>query len=516
MLPIEEIDESVKRPIVTSICQELMGLFGLSENIPMIFKGQSPQVDYLNSEVNSNYLDGNNRWNGESYLTIEDYDEVYNEATLLSTPTTYIDNRGVFLDHDQRIFLVPSYVNKRFTVTMSLTGTEKQIERWAAAIKIRTSKGMLNKIHSVKYHYPIPLKFMQFLVDAHDRTQNVASTNEDLGTYLRRCFLPTMDVIYTAAGTSPLFVIRETQQPIQGWFDFGSGAPIKEKDNELSRYVLKFTYTFYFDVPESIQLITPLVIHNQLIPTPWLPVTPDVPEIDFIKQTGSYSQEAFNYFRYSNSANEYTYNIKPGLSIPVFDDWVGDSPLPGYVTVLRLLIRLDESNLKNVMNLSNLGEWKLNELCRRYMVDTRSRLTVPYQNVMNIMLHTGDDLLAMDGLSVDENLFVHNARDLNLRNMYHLVVTMCCNPSSLTQSARNDFKRHGCFFKYWITTLFPDAPKRYGWDLNNCSIGSDGDTMTDEEIGKVIEDLTGDNDPRKVIWPLVGFFTITSRNEKDS
>ena len=45
-LAIEEIDESVKRPVVYNVIMDLMSLFGLDENVPVIFKGQSPQAAF--------------------------------------------------------------------------------------------------------------------------------------------------------------------------------------------------------------------------------------------------------------------------------------------------------------------------------------------------------------------------------------------------------------------------------------------------------------------------------------
>ena len=149
-LAIEEIDESVKRPVVYNVIMDLMSLFGLDENVPVIFKGQSPQAAYENSDAQGRYVDGFNRFSAESWLTIEDYTDEENETTLLSTPVQYIDNKGVFADKELKIFLVPAYVNKRFNVSLSLSGTEKQIERWRANIKRRTSQGVLNGIHSVK------------------------------------------------------------------------------------------------------------------------------------------------------------------------------------------------------------------------------------------------------------------------------------------------------------------------------------------------------------------------------
>lgn len=511
--PIEEIDESVKRPVVAGVIADLVNLFGISENIPLIFKGQAPQPAYLHSELHSRFLDTNNRYNADSYLTINDYDEEENEKSLLSTPVNYIDHRGVFLDEDLRIFLVPTYISKRFTVKLSLTGTEKQIERWRANIKRLTAQGVLNGVHTVQYHFPIPTPCLSFLVSAHELRENVEGLNEDLGAWFKRCFIPTMDVIRAADGSSPTFVIRQTQQPIQGWFDFGTGAPKKEKDDEISRYSLEFTYTYYMDVPESINLITPLVIHNQLLPYQWIPKPSKMAALDFIKQEGSYSQEAFNKFRYTASANEYTYTTRPGIPIPAFDDWIADAPNIGYSSIMRILVRLDESNKRRVMNLQGLGEWSISPLCVRYMKQYRSKLGRPYECVINLMLYEGDQLMDMAKIEVDENLFVTYKDELDLTKNYHLVVVILNDPGKLSSQGLIDLVSHGCFFREWFTALFPWYAQMYGWDHASCVVGGEGDTMTNNEIGRHVDEVVtgkGPNsrDPLIPIWPLVGMFTI--------
>lgn len=508
-LPIEEIDESVKRPVVAGVVADLLQLFGLREDVPMIFKGQAPQPAYMNSEVNAKFLDPNNRYSAESYLTINDYEEEENETTLLSTPVNYIDHKAVFSDEKLNIHLVPCYVSKRFTVSMSLTGSEKQIERWRANIKRRTSQGVLNGIHTVKYHFPIPGKYMEFLVDAHERRETVKGYGDDLGTWLREKFIPTMTVLRTAAGTSPIFAIQQTQKPIQGWFDFGTGAPKKEKDDEMSRYSLSFTYTFYMDVPETINLITPLVIHNQLIPYQWIPKPSSMPALDYIKEYGSYSQEAFNHFRFAASANEYTYTTRPGLPIPEFDDWIGDKPNTGYVTLIRILVRLDDTDLHKVMDLSSLGEWKINPACTGFMKDSGRRIFSPYDSVINIMLYEGDQLKDMGKLSMDENLLVRYAEPLDLRKNYHVVVTMLNQPSLLSDIGWQDLLSHGCFVREWVLSLYPEIiyyDTSIDWD-KPCVMNGEGDSMTWTELTDIIKQIDP-NVTDRAIWPLVAFFTI--------
>lgn len=510
--PIEEIDEAVKRPMVATIAYDVVNRLALPQQLPMIFKGQAPQAQYLNSDISARYSQDNNRYEGEAYLTI-DYEEEETEQTLLSTSVDRIEQKGFFIDTDLNVYMMPSYVNKRVTINFQLTGTEKQVERWRANMKRITAQGILDLVHCVPYHYPIPQRYMRLLVDIHKRRETVAPTGEALGDWFKRCFNGSMDVIRMLNGTRPLFVIRENQTPIQGWYDFGTAAPKKERDTELTRYVLNFSYTFHYDCPETVTMKTPLVIHNQLLPAEWLPLQ-KVMQLDFIQQYGTYSQEAFNHFRFAHSSNQYIELKYPGIPIPHFDDWVGDTPNTGYESMLRLLIQLNEADLTSVVDLTNLGEWTFSPAVLKYMRSTKSLLSSPYDNVFNLMLHQGDNLLDMAKMSVSDDLKVSFAEPLDITKVTHLNTTVLTNPDLLTLIGIDGLIDNACFFKQWIGTLYPDIALKYNWDLTACELGSVDDSMTSQDIQAIIAEAV-QTDPNPQFWCLVGQFTIYARHREN-
>ena len=515
-LPIEEIDEAIRRPMISTITTDLMALFGLDTGLNMVFKGDAPQHTYKNSEINgAGATDGNNRYAGEGLLTIVDYEDQLNETTLLSTPVDYPDSKGIFFDNELKVYMVPVRISRKFEIRLQLTGTEKQIERWGAMIKKKTANGLLNGLHAVKYHYPIPKHYMGLLVEIYNRRQKIAPYEDDLGTWLKKCFIPTMGVIRDLNGQNPTFVIQETQLEVQGWFDFGTGVPKKEEEGDTGRYALNFSYTFYADIPETINMMTPLLIHNQLIPAEWFPQPAPMAELDFIKKNGSYSQEAFDHFRFGKFGTEYTWSAtRPGLSIPTMDDWVGDEQPAGYGSIMRLLSKLDPCKPNTVHNIGELGEWAIDPTCLHYMLDTRPYITVPYDNVINLQVYRYDNLLHQFETHLEDDLTVTVEDPVDMRQMYHCVIGMSYDPQSLTTQARIDLARHGCFFKKLISALYPFAPAYYGWDLNSCTVGFEGDTMTPGDIDDIIDEVTNSNNG-KPLWALVGFFTVLAERKDD-
>ena len=63
--------------------------------------------------------------------------------------------------------------------------------------------------------------------------------------------------------------------------------------------------------------------------------------------------------------------------------------------------------------------------------------------------------------------------------------------------------------------MFPWAEDYFGWDVSKCVIGSEDDSMTDDEINTIIDIVTNGEGLNKT-WPLVGLFTIVAHRIEDA
>lgn len=520
---IEEIDEAILRPVIINVTEDILERMDLPKNIPVMFKGETTTHLYRGSEIDpqGDRLTDHNRYGNETLLYLETT-IVDNENTLLSTPVDRTEERFIYWDKAVHAQMFPSMVSKKVDITMTFTGTEKEVERWRATLRRKTSQGAIDMLHMVTYSYPIPLAYMYLLCEIYNMRQAVApyDPNQTLSGYFKDTFIKPFTVITNTAGNGGLYSICEKQLPIYGWFDFGTNPPKPERDNDLARYSLSFTYSFYFDCPETVSMHCPLIVHNQMLPYKFLNTKRPF-EVDYIIAEGSRSQEAFNHYRFEAERQRRKVLGRPGLPIPWFDDWLGEKHPSFYQSLLKLLIQVDPNNPHLMIDLLKLGEWELDPLLVRYLKFVRNKLNKPYEALLNLTHWEFEDLTLMSDIHVSEELVVSSKRQLSERELHHLILSICVDPTALTDDAIDDLKKNPCFFKHYLAIIMPWLKDHFKWDLEACALNPDGDDdMTDEEWKEIIDaiednggGLVHGND--FVPWHLVGQYAIWAHRNED-
>lgn len=471
-LPIEEIDESIIRPNITSIVKDVIEQMGFPENIKIMYRGNAAQYFYEGTEYDQRkYLDGHNRYSGDMLLYVETNIED-NPDRLINQVVHAVDERPIFGDYSIDLFMKPAYVNKLVNITFKLTGTEKEVERWRAGMRRRSSQGMVNCLHVVKYHYPIPLYFMYLLVMIYNMKKQVAPIPETLVEYLDKCFIKPFTIVTTDNGRGPIYEIMESQTRIQGWFEHAFAPPKPEKESEVGLYSLEFDYGFNFDCPETISLYAPIAVHNQLLPREFMAELKPIVLFDALNEHGSITNEALDNF-VPISATERRFMNHPGIPIPNLDDWLGDRILPnGYTTVVRALINVSEHDRQKLLNLKQLSKrWSLNPILLEYIRRSRGGLKTAYKSLFHISVYRWNEMLDQEHIEVDNDLNVYYRRGkLSLSDNYHVVIQFLYETPLLDDGAWDIIRDFPCMFKLLVWMYAPEILVKYQLSLDSCKL----------------------------------------------
>ena len=157
-------------------------------------------------------------------------------------------------------------VQSKNTITVRyISNSKSEAQRWRASIRRRLMQKATTDIHSIQFYYPVPKHFMYFLSKIYRMRENIAGYDESFSTWLQDCFVPRMTIITDQAGNNPQWVIKERQGNIVGYYDSDEEPSEISKDDDAGRYSAEFTYTFFYERPDTLVMEYPIVIHNQLI-----------------------------------------------------------------------------------------------------------------------------------------------------------------------------------------------------------------------------------------------------------
>lgn len=435
--PIPEIRESIIRPVTSAIVEDIMRVTGIDpkKTYVQIRSGygtiQTPGSDYKEQLTD--------KMSTDDRIDIE-ISESYDPAGATTTPVLYPEHLVIFKDRDLRITMKPVYHTVNVTLNFKYYSKDRfTASNWLREVRNRAVRDANNpRLFSADYHYPIPTTLMVVLLKLHQLRENVQGYGDDLGTWFKKCFTPKMTPIVNNAGKGTTFVIREKQIGIQGMFDFSDQPPSAETEDKGGPYLTSFSYTFQYDRPESVAIRYPLMVHNQMVDES-LRLERKPTDLDTIAQENSLSYDLFTKFGFA-SQGAIPYSAAPGFPIPHFDEWL-QSPStfkPGTENILRVMLQVDPVNPRDILSLTQLGNWELKPAVIAYMRKNPQALLIPYQSLFHIELHAWDSLTAGSNLIISPDLDIRANFDLNRRTNYHLVIQMVTDLSRLPPEVLNE------------------------------------------------------------------------------
>lgn len=459
LLEIPEVVESISRPVVTAVTDDLVKWLRLKDKPPMVFLGGSNQPP----NPKGFGMEGAkfNVFNSEARIFIE-VNEEYPEYAASTAIQQKPDNIVEFHDAALGVYLKPIYqpvrVNVEFRIRTSDRSTAEQIrqswKRLAAAAKEAY-------FHTVSYHYPIPLEQLAVLLEIHKAREATAGYGETFPTWLKKCFSEKMTVITDQAGKNPIFVIKENQTGIMGWYDFNAEPPKFDKDAEGGSWTTTVNYQFQYDRVEGVAMHYPIMVHNTILPLKLFD-TRKPEELDDIKNYRNLSGHLFEYFERMNKPG--SWHGEPGLSIPHFDDWIQETRYPNTQCLTRILLGVDPDNRNLVLNLNEIGDWSLDPMLVEHMRAMGDGIFYPNQALVHVTLCEGQRIMDFQWMSLNNNLDIMCSQDLQLRKVYHLNIAFNYNLPALSEKAITDLIAHGALLRKAILLIDPDIESK-GYSL---------------------------------------------------
>lgn len=433
-LPIEDLHDSVERPVVFSIVREVLEITEISDKTPISFYDDEGKSAQLGSLINS---DPNriNKWPFDERVRIE-VEEDFDPAAMLTIHTHQPENIPVFMDDTLGITIRPIYSPTKVVISFNYRTRDKnQAMRWRNQIRAKTAMYREINMHEISYHTHLQEELFVIVKELHRLRENVAGYGESFDTYFAQHLSDKASIKTNLGGKAVLWGVEERQIRIQGIFDF-EGAPEKgEKDGTNDAWAISFSYKFEYQKPIMFNMTYPIVVHNQVLSKKYRP-TETAYRIE--DQNRSFSLSGRGYNRFESDTRVLTYKGNNGISIPAFDEFSPKSILPSTVNILTCLVTVDTSggNPRKLMNLNELGDVGLNASILEFIKTVEYPfMGRDYQSIFSLSLYRHSALVQSGSLIIDSNLDIYSTFDLDLRKNYRIRFGLVTNFSYLTTAA---------------------------------------------------------------------------------
>lgn len=453
-IPTVDTEQTTLRPVVLDIVQQLIEITGIDPETRIVYPGtigvaQQNGTDLTPSEHKNIFSFGDQ-------LFVEVMED-FVDARIMSTAVFRGENAPVFEDKALNVFLRPVFSTCRVTLNFRQRFKDKvSAFKWRDELKNRVSAGRQAMVHSVTYSYSIPDPIQALFKEIYSLREKQGGYGDTLEHWLSECYTSNATIVVTQAGTQPDIRIAETQSRVQGYFDFEGRPDLGDGDGTGPVWYMNFQYTFEYDKPTAFVVGYPIVIHNQLLPKEYRRENP-TPEEMMYRMAMPWSLA--NLYEFESTRWPDVIRKMEGVTIPPYDDYVPSpaSKLPTTNRVFTCLLKITEDNPAYLVNLGKLGTRNLNSIILEFLKDEYRYITKPWLSVLNLALYRGPLMMdhKVNPLTVDKDLNVIANIPLDIRELYHLNMSLVKDWSLITRAAKDRLRSNACVVRKLARAINP-------------------------------------------------------------
>lgn len=441
MLTIPNVTQSVQRPIVLDIVEQVKAITKINESTDVYFMNDEGYAQSAGSGIASASRDPRFTAQRMVMIEVESNTNLDNLATSVSNREEHIP---IFEDEKLGFIVRPIYESTDVRINFKYRTISKQeAKRWKDDIAIRVSAMRDMFVHNIHYHYGLPPQIWNLLGDIHSKREMNHGYGETFGEYIERLSRGRLTVVGEGTGTNTLPVIAEKGARIIGLFDFEAIPEKSEYEEDSGTYMISFTYKFTYDCPVGCNAVYPIMVHNQYLDDQFIVDTTSYPRLDLTPKMFSQSGYAFNAFE-SDTTMSSIKPAEPYIRIPSIDDY--DMPIThaGTATAILLLMSMsDNGKDQEMFNLQDMGDIQIDpdlmEFIRQVEYPYMTRL---YYSIFHLSLLEDKQLCDPMRLSVDSRLNVICHKDIDVRKTYRVRIALVVDLSLLHPSALERLARY--------------------------------------------------------------------------
>lgn len=438
-IPIPDVEQCVARPIIDRVVRDVLEKTGLSGDMTILYPGESQQPFQAGSDLASG-LDGDkkNRFKGTSKIEIE-VSEVDEASRIRTSPIFYPDQPCFFACPELETVMYPVVFYKELTIEFKMRFRDKNAARkWRDNLMAQMKRDFIERLHTLTYSYGIPMYCLERIKAVYELSEAQGGTGIDWMSWFSKYSSQRVQQVTDVVGNNPGWVVAERQVRTLGYFDWD--IPVYEsREDEPTGWVASFSYHVKYDKPVQVAIMYPNVVHNQIMPEKYRN-TERMDEVD----KGQYSGAASTLYYKAFDAS-YIRSIVPtaGDRIPYWDEFIPKTKLPSTCSILLTLNTITPTDLRTLVDFSNLGDRKLMGIILDFIRDFEAPyIQKPIQSVLNVTVYQDNEMLDASLFSVNGTTVTANV-DLDITKTYRVCLSVYSDWTILTKPAIERLRQNG-------------------------------------------------------------------------
>jgi hypothetical protein len=346
VVPIDETSSTIILPVIKSIVEEY------------IFSSQTGQIKDIiytqrtgkNIQRKKNAPNQPLRLQSDEYILVE-YTINPNEERFDNSKYDQ-DYLPIFKNPDLGISITPMHAYKSIEMTVTYRSKNyDELLKWINKYTRDFMRAAPCNLHSVLYNITIPDNVYKYLYDSWSLSETKGGYGLPFKGFVKNGFGTGVGIRLNSNDTAEILITSIKNSNVLGMYTSpppGNPTPILEPPSSE----ITFTYTVNFDYPTALLLDYQLVIHNQLLDIKYLYQYADRNLYDNPMAGNNIGSNSV-ILKTMNPHNFITY---PDRMVNETDGWNPPVIPFGYKMNYLLPIQVDELNLTNVINLSDLLE----------------------------------------------------------------------------------------------------------------------------------------------------------------
>jgi hypothetical protein len=368
----------------------------------------------------------------------EDFDIDY----TLSSPTFTPENLFIFTDPSLGIFLKPAYARTDVTIQIHFRAqSATQAAQWRSLMRQRVAMQADVRLYDLTYSYYVASTYLTILQELFRMRNNVAGYGDTFDEYLKAHLVSKATQISDMAGkeSSLRWTIPETQIRIPGYWDFDGFPETGTRDEKGGTWTASMAFKFKYDRPTTQVMFYPLMVHNQLVSKKY---RPDMRSWENRHSNAGWSLTANALRGFEGNLSNVPNKVTEGYRIPWFDEFMPAGIVPQTKNVITALISIDITNPTALFSLKDMGDFTLDPDIEAFMVGEAPYMTTVGKSIFSLTLYRGEIMMGGDVISVDGNLDVTSAYPLDLRQVYHVRLSIHYDLLVIDVAAQRRMQQH--------------------------------------------------------------------------